>query len=218
MSNELLSEKFLDIVKRIGMDELKLPIFYNAPVGIRFEIGNPEKEHLIYNPVTDEYDVVPEYINDAYARVKKIYQSIPNTPDILRIDLCIDYEDNYHENVLLELNLMGLPKPDEIKKAYHCDDDEIYEVLECYWDLTKNASYVNDLLYCIIMSENGGTPYLAMSTYFANSTDATLFWPYDDRGADLVASNKEILLPIYLEFNNWILDYDRERIDKTFAK
>jgi len=39
---------------------------------------------------------------------------------------------------------------------------------------------------------------------------------YDDRGCDVIASNKENLRPLYEELNDWILDYDREQIDTIF--
>ncbi|MDQ0185270.1 DUF3885 domain-containing protein [Cytobacillus sp. FSL R5-0569] len=39
---------------------------------------------------------------------------------------------------------------------------------------------------------------------------------YDDRGWDVIASNQEDLDLLYEELNNWILDYDREQIDKIF--
>jgi len=37
---------------------------------------------------------------------------------------------------------------------------------------------------------------------------------YDDRGLDIIASKIETIEPIYKMHNNWILDYDRELIDK----
>jgi hypothetical protein len=39
---------------------------------------------------------------------------------------------------------------------------------------------------------------------------------YDDRGLDIIAADKETLRPIYLTFNNWILEHDRKEIDKQF--
>nr|WP_246187573.1 DUF3885 domain-containing protein [Ornithinibacillus caprae] len=41
---------------------------------------------------------------------------------------------------------------------------------------------------------------------------------YDDRGCDVIASNKEDLYSLYKECNKWILDYDRVEIDKVFKK
>lgn len=50
-----------------------------------------------------------------------------------------------------------------------------------------------------------------------NSKRVILPWYlYDDRGWDVIASNQEDLDLLYEELNNWILDYDREQIDKIF--
>ncbi|MED3931645.1 DUF3885 domain-containing protein [Priestia megaterium] len=38
----------------------------------------------------------------------------------------------------------------------------------------------------------------------------------DDRGCDVLASSKESIRFLYEEYNNWILDYDREEIDLLF--
>ena len=40
---------------------------------------------------------------------------------------------------------------------------------------------------------------------------------YDDRGLDVIARQPEVLVPLYRTFNQWILDYDRERIDQVFS-
>jgi len=39
---------------------------------------------------------------------------------------------------------------------------------------------------------------------------------YDDRGMDLIAESKVVLVPIYQKYNSWILAYDKERIDNIF--
>lgn len=40
---------------------------------------------------------------------------------------------------------------------------------------------------------------------------------YDNRGIDIVASRKEDIAFLYHQNNEWILDYDREQIDKIFG-
>ncbi|MCM3639930.1 DUF3885 domain-containing protein [Priestia aryabhattai] len=44
-----------------------------------------------------------------------------------------------------------------------------------------------------------------------------IFHLYDDRGCDILASNKESIRFLYEEYNNWILDYNREEIDLLFT-
>jgi hypothetical protein len=52
--------------------------------------------------------------------------------------------------------------------------------------------------------------------YFININKQLIFHMYDDRGLDIIAANIETLRPIYEKHNNWLLDYDREKIDKQF--
>lgn len=54
--------------------------------------------------------------------------------------------------------------------------------------------------------------------YFVNIDKKVIFNMYDDRGLDIIAADKETLRPIYENFNNWILDYNRNEIDKQFEK
>jgi len=39
---------------------------------------------------------------------------------------------------------------------------------------------------------------------------------YDDRGLDIIASDKDTLSPIYTKHNDWLLDYDRARMEEIF--
>jgi hypothetical protein len=41
---------------------------------------------------------------------------------------------------------------------------------------------------------------------------------YDDRGLDIIAATRESLRPIYRPFNDWVLDFDRERIAKALSE
>ncbi|MEI4525718.1 DUF3885 domain-containing protein [Priestia megaterium] len=52
--------------------------------------------------------------------------------------------------------------------------------------------------------------------YFINLSKKKIFHLYDDRGCDVLASSKESIRFLYEEYNNWILDYDREEIDLLF--
>jgi hypothetical protein len=50
--------------------------------------------------------------------------------------------------------------------------------------------------------------------YFVNTTKNLIFHMYDDRGLDIIASDVEILRPIYKHFNDWILEINRKKIDE----
>ena len=54
--------------------------------------------------------------------------------------------------------------------------------------------------------------------FFMNIDRKLIYYMYDDRGLDIVAKNRETLLPIYNGFNDWILEYNREQIDNALKK
>ncbi|MEH6930498.1 DUF3885 domain-containing protein, partial [Priestia megaterium] len=65
-----------------------------------------------------------------------------------------------------------------------------------------------------IMKSN---PQSGYDIYFINLSKKMIFHLYDDRGCDILASNKESIRFLYEEYNNWILDYNREEIDLLFT-
>jgi hypothetical protein len=61
-----LSDAFNQTVLKIGMDKLESPIFYNAPIGIRFEIGGQEP---IYLSTSSEKLVSSTYLIDSHSTI-----------------------------------------------------------------------------------------------------------------------------------------------------
>ncbi len=49
--------------------------------------------------------------------------------------------------------------------------------------------------------------------FFLNIDRKLIYYMYDDRGLDIVAKDKETLMPIYHRFNDWILECNRAQID-----
>ena len=61
------------------------------------------------------------------------------------------------------------------------------------------------------------TPQFNGECYLINKTKQLVLNLYDDRGMDVVSTNKDQLKALYRSHNKMILDYDRERIDKMFS-
>lgn len=53
--------------------------------------------------------------------------------------------------------------------------------------------------------------------FFMDLDKNACFHVYDDRGLDLAAEKPDVLLPLYREYNDWLLDYDLERMDSVFS-
>lgn len=213
-----LSDDFSKMVREIGMNELKHPIFYNSPVGIRFEIGGGESVYLM-GESSENYIANPAYISAAFDRAKAIYTNLPHKPNILRID---GYpEESSVQKVIQRICEAGnfpLPHEQVVKPFKWDEDDDTVSQLQLYWDLERISFTPDRLLQEIIKADIGGYNGFVSNVYFVDTHNCILFHLYDDRGADLVTDDKEFLRPIYERFNSWILDYDREKIDAIFIK
>lgn len=212
----ILSDGFSKMVSEIGMNELKHPIFYNSPVGIRFEIGGAESVYL-NGKSSENYIVNPAYISAAFDRAKAIYTNLPHKPNILRIDGYPD-ESSVQKVTQSICEAGNMPQPHEqvVKPFKWEEDDDTLSQLQLYWDLERILFTPDRLLQEVIKADIGGYNGFVSNVYFADTHNCILFHLYDDRGADLLATDKELIRPIYEKFNSWILDYDREKIDVIF--
>lgn len=214
----MLAEIFDDILEKIKNKNLEHPLFYRCPIGIRFEIGGEVPVFLESNG-SEEKVLNDEYIELAFQRAKRIYDELPQSPDILRIDIYSDKieQGNKQQSVRSMLKKILLPSHEERLKNRNTEDGQCI-VYELYWDLSRIDFLPDLLLKEIIKADLGGISALVSNVYFANKEEVFLFHVYDDRGADLVAEDKKTLFPIYQKWNQWILDYDRKKIDSLFLE
>lgn len=211
----MLIKKFNECLLKMGMKGIQYPLFYNAPIGIRFEI---QSEGPIWLNVSfdekDNYVLNEKYLKNTFKNAKAIYDSLPHKPNILRIDVCPDILKEYPDFSHLQL---GSPHEQINSFKIYKEDNEKYLQKQLYWNLSLINFNYELLLKEIIRADFGGLDWLVYSVFFMNTKDLTMLHFYDDCGGDLIASDKEILRPIYKKCNHLILDYDREKIDKLFA-
>lgn len=210
----MLKERIFLSVERIGMKRLENPIFYNSPVGIRFEISEPWGE--VY--CNDELN--PKYLQETYKKVLTIYQSLPCKFDTLLWTIYPNEYNDYGRDFLqnfMEITELPLPQEKYSEMVYLDDDsDEQIEKISYYWDLRTNVININKLLEEISKADLGGFSELVSAIFLFDTNLNVLFHYYDDRGLDIVSEKRETIYPLYRNYNEWILDYDREHINKVF--
>jgi len=179
------------------------PLFYNWEIGLRFELGNPKEEN----------DKI--YFDRVHKRAKALFSALHNADDELFI-VAHDYQ------------LVGVKRKGKRPKLFtsylreknvkyriqhrivpHEEDDT--EVCKHQFSLKCQVkdfhpSCLIDALFTVNR----------LKIYFVNLTKGTIFHIYDDRGCDLLAARKETIESIYNKYNDWILDYDRDKIDELF--
>ncbi len=210
----MLAGKFQKAITGLGMERLEHPLFYHAPVGIRFEIGGEEPIYLDRSAA--KLKTNPAYVQGALDRAAAIYRALPAAPDLLRID---GYPDEEPDESLLTVirQRVGLPVPDEQLPATEQDEDgDTHAQVQFYWDLSKIDVQPELLLREIILGDIGGWSGFVSSVYLTGP-GPFLYHLYDDRGLDVLGSSRELLLPLYHQFHGWILEYDLEQIDRVFT-
>lgn len=73
------------------------------------------------------------------------------------------------------------------------------------------------MLWSNLAADLGIRPAAPVSVAFIDPSRGIFLHPYDDRGMDVIAAEKDVLEPLRRDHDNWILEYDRARIEKAFA-
>jgi len=196
-------------LKLFGLNSLKHPIFYNCQYGIRFEIGVGD----VYNK-----DMTPrkEYVENALSRVMTIYNNGIKSPAILLWEVYPQSEeDKSNFEILFSKKIIPILAQEEFSQDIDIDNYSIKQT-QLYWDLKKFKVPMDKVFHEIILGDLGGSEAFISSIYLFDVENHVMLHLYDDRGLDIVAYDKNTLIPIYQQFNTWILDYDRNKIEKIF--
>ncbi|OJG34729.1 hypothetical protein RT42_GL000134 [Enterococcus cecorum DSM 20682 = ATCC 43198] len=181
-------------------------MFYQAKYGLRFEMG-------VGDPTDERFRIIPTHFEEAIHRALCIYQAT-GPYDILRINVWLDSE---HESGIPNyFTSLGLPEWDESYIETHYSDGYEYQIKACYWDLRKLTFNWKKLFRDIVYTDFKEPHFLASNVFFLNTKAEILYHLYDDRGLDVVATDKMTLQPIYQNYHTWLLDYDREAMKKVF--
>lgn len=210
----MLIKRTFETLKKLGNERLQLPIFYESPVALRFEIGDPTMETLL-----DGLHPNPRYLKSAQWRASFLYEKTAPFDTLLWV-LYRTGEETETVPELLErfCRLAHLPNPMEVyqQETTDADGDPLTRIL-LFWDLAETPLKVTPLLAAIMEADFGGFRELSSAVFFFDTTRHLLFHPYDDRGADVVGETAEALRFLYEDCQNWLLTYDLERMRRIFA-
>ncbi|MDA1805980.1 DUF3885 domain-containing protein [Bacillus cereus group sp. BY32LC] len=198
--------------------ELRPPLFYNGDIGIRFKLG----VNYDYNNI---YENCP-YLEGVYNRAITLFQFLHFKTDDMYIVVDVnDYADG--ETFKHKLNIFSKyvkEKSDLFKLQKNTipyvfpedDEDGLYKThrftLKCK---VSDLKYI-PMLKAICNQDMGIKPSIFHRVYFINVNKNTIFHIYDDRGCDVLATSPNTIRDMYHTYNDWILDYDRNKIDKVF--
>jgi hypothetical protein len=195
--------------------QLESPLFYNAPIGIRFELGVP------YRGIDD-----PAYFTNIYMRSSIIFREVfePDEEMFVVVKsfrgvepyICYNQGEDVFPKYIRNRKVISQVSSIETERGIEENGDlsgiGFQHSLLCK---REDIDYVG-ILKAKAHQDFAIKPYVSDAVFFINPHRHTIFYMYDDRGIDLVAESRESLWPIYIKFNDWILKYDRERIDSIF--
>lgn len=196
---------------------LESPLFYNAPIGIRFELGVPYRgintqgyftnvilrSTMIFQEVFEEKDEMFVVVN-SYKSVEP-YKCFNQGEDVF---------SKYLRNKAIINNI------ESVETERYIEDNG--DLAGIYYQNSLSCKR-SDIDYVGIIKAKANqdfaiNPYISDSVFFINIQKHIIFYMYDDRGMDLVSKDRESLIHLYEKYSDWILGYDRERIDKVFRK
>ncbi len=118
------------------------------------------------------------------------------------------------------LAAMGFrPLPMEEWRAphrYDHGDDELWTWRA--FDIAGNWEARDVLLWGAIAYESRIMPKAPVKSYLVDFGSGVMLDVYDDRGMDVIATQRESLLDLYRSRGDWLLDYDRPRMAAVFGE
>lgn len=203
-----------DHFKRLN---LRAPLFYNSDFGLRFDLQVGETN-------------TEKYFQNVIRRATTIFQNAFDDSDNVFLVL-MDYKykhrkirfSNFIFKQILDLHTGEIIFLKEIGLYEPHDKFDIRNIGVI--KLTSGRINHKTVLLAIANQDFPSRfPRLennhiisSKEIYFININKKLILNMYDDRGLDVVATDIETLRPIYEKHKDWILDYDREQIEKLFA-
>ena len=201
-----LEENFKNLI-------LQKPLFYQWPTGLRFEIGQG-------GAVTE---VDNTYINKAHNRAVELFDNCFSEDDsimfvyqFLSDGKRINQDNNFVLSHITNLDRFEMVQ-ENIGDLYTDDfshDDWMRVTIK---RMNRHNMNYSRILLGILNADLQRTPRAKGECYFINTTKNLILNLYDDRGMDIIARRARTLRSLYDDYNDWLLDHDRDKMDLLFA-
>lgn len=186
-------------------------LFYNFPGGLRFELsegGGP------LDQVLTALRKALVICADVFAQEASIHIHLQKYYPSSRFQL---------RHTLRELELAGLSIPrcreiwaEQVPSGEQDAGDGAEFWINLAFELPK--AKLQNLLWCAFTSDFPQLhPNPRCLVYLISPEQGIIVHPYDDRGMDVVGGKRAPLRKLYHEHKRWLLDYDIETMDRTFA-
>ncbi|QXH48745.1 DUF3885 domain-containing protein [Pseudomonas xanthosomatis] len=199
-----------DIFNTFGPSIFERPVFYSQPGGLRFELS--------------EQGSAIELFLQAIRKATVVCRSLFYGAEPLVV--CLQLHSNQRgdfRRIYRALDSAGIRIPaqrESWSEKTHPDDwfSEDEPEYQLYLAFEAPLSLLEPLLWCALASDfQAIRPKPRCAFFLFNLNKRLMVYPYDDRGMDVVGPGRAALGELYEAHRGWLLDYDREAMDATFA-
>lgn len=181
-----LSHLFPDI-------QMKKPLFYNAPIGIRFKLTNQKR-------VWEQ-----GYMKNVYKRTYQIFKALHDEND----ELIVVFRSPSSKAELSFLKRTDILMKKFIRSRLRKTSVQLLSTKNEYAIACRPTDLKQkQLLQSIANRDLHIQPAIEEECYIINVSKGTIFHLYDDRALDVVSNNQRSLGLLQENFNEWILDMD----------
>lgn len=203
-------------------------LYHQWSIGIHFELGtgiyqlkddgslNRERFDCVYNQALSIFNELFSDLDEIFL-VTNVYLHRSNTIKKNRIKIY----DRYVKNKKLKCHLRQETLPyvfdaDEVDDYYTCRFSLKCGKQDLKFPLLIKAACNEDFPLKPRFDKKWGPGSNYPDVFFINMTKNVIFFIYDDRGCEVIATNKETIFPLYKKYGDWIDEYSREEIIKRF--
>ena len=199
-----------------GWDDFPQPLFYESKFALRFDLGGDHQMGITrFMQALDRVRAVASLVfegSDSLTVAIPYYGSRASRPAPAVI-----------RRALTSVGFAGTIE--SLRRMAPRDEDEAEAEAEgnkrflCVLEVPNRSDQILPFIWASLANEMPIAPriYCLARAYIMDMKRGLILYPYDDRGMDVVATSPDLLHPCYVQFNDWLLDYDRERIERTFA-
>ncbi|NVZ65245.1 DUF3885 domain-containing protein [Pseudomonas gingeri] len=200
-----------EIERIFGENIFARPLFYSYRGGLRFALS--------------ESGGNIDMFLTALRKASRICQDIFGAEESLVVSLRAHSDGNYFAcrpelRVLRKAGIV-IPRTRTLWREDIEVEERCFEDRPEYWvnvAFQVPVSKLEALLWLALAKDLGVIePTIHCALYLFNLSQRILVFPYDDRGMDVVGPNPARLSQLYHQHQQYLLDYDRETMDSTFA-
>jgi hypothetical protein len=199
-----------EIERHFGPAVFQRPLFYSYPGGLRFGLSNPG----------NTLDQFLSALRKATTICKDIFASGPIVV-CLRTHSSTCHFEHRRKLGCLKSASVSIPAQRDIWCEPIDPEEWLYETTPEYWVYLAfeiPVSLLETLLWCALAKDfRVIQPNPGCDVYLFNLNKKVLAFPYDDRGMDVVGTNRELLSVLYEKHQRYLLDYDHRAISDTFS-